>query len=115
MGTSHSPDAGVKAAQKEAPTMAPIYINAEASSARKTLETIVSDSLTIGGTRPIVIVGRMSHFHISFKKGEVTLSLFEESDSKLTKLASFNSYYVAVEPILEAFCLLIGNLGDNLG
>lgn len=94
--------------------MAPIYI-AENASARKTLETAVSDNLTAEATRPIVIVGHTSHFHISFKKGEVTLSLFEEGDSKLTKLASFNSYYVAVEVIVEAFCLLMSNLGVDLG
>lgn len=94
--------------------MAPIYI-AERASEKKTLETVVSDSLTLGANRPIVIVGYAAHFLISFKKGEVILSLFEESDSRLIKLASFNSYYMAVEPIVEAFCLLMGNLGVDLG
>lgn len=94
--------------------MAPIYINADNASAKKIVETIVSDNLTVESNRPVVVVGRTSHFYISFKKGEVTLSIFEESDSKLVKLASFNSRYVAVEPIIEAFCLLMGNLGVDL-
>ena len=94
--------------------MAPIYVNAENTSAKKILETVVSDNITVESNRPIVIVGRTSHFLVSFKKGEVALSLFEESDSKLIKLASFNSRCVAVEVIVEAFCLLMGNLGVDL-
>ena len=95
--------------------MAPIYINAENGSAKKIMETIVSDNITTEANRPVVIVGRTSHFLLSFKKGEVTLSIFEESDSKLVKLASFNYCYIAIEPIVEAFCLLMGNLGVDLG
>lgn len=94
--------------------MAPIYINAESTSAKKIMETIVSDNITTEANRPVVIVGRTSHFLLSFKKGEVTLSIFEESDSKLNKLASFNYRYIAIEPIVEAFCLLMGNLGVDL-
>ena len=95
--------------------MAPIYINAENGSAKKIMETIVSDNITTEANRPVVIVGRTSHFLLSFKKGEVTLSIFEESDSKLVKLASFNYRSLAIEPIVEAFCLLMGNLGVDLG
>lgn len=94
--------------------MAPIYINADNASAKKIVETIVSDNITTETNRPVVIVGRTSHFLLSFKRGEVTLSIFEESDSKLVKLASFNSRCVAVEPIVEAFCLLMGNLGVDM-
>ena len=59
--------------------MAPIYISADNTSAKKTMETIVSDNLTVESNRPIVIVGRTSHFYISFKKGEVTLYIFDKA------------------------------------
>ena len=95
--------------------MAPIYISTENTSAKKILMDVAADATTMEAARPIVVVGRMSHFHISFKRGEATLSLFEESDSKLSKLASFNYRYIAIDVIVEAFCLLMGNLGVDLG
>lgn len=94
--------------------MAPIYINAADTAAKKIVEMTVSDNIKVEANRPIVIVGYTSHFLISFKKGEVSLSIFEDDDSKLTKLASFNYRYIAIEPIVEAFCLLMGNLGVDM-
>lgn len=95
--------------------MAPIYINAENTSARKILMDVAADATAVETARPLIVVGKSTHFEVSFKQGKATLSLFEESDSKLVKLASFNYRYIAIDVIVEAFCLLMGNLGVDLG
>lgn len=95
--------------------MAPIYINAENTSAKKIFMDEAADATTVKTARPLIVVGKTGHFEVSFKQGKATLSLFEENDSRLTKLAEFNYCYIAIDVIVEAFCLLMSNLGVDLG